>query len=519
MSSISLYRKWRPQTFSDLKGQDVIRDTLYYAVTHGQLSQAYLFCGPRGTGKTTTARLIAKVINCLAESGDKPCNSCSTCTSITNNANLDIIELDAASNRGIDEIRQLRDTVRFAPTQANYKVFIIDEVHMLTREAFNALLKTLEEPPSHVIFILATTEVHKIPPTIVSRCQRYDFRLATLDSLEQHVVAIAKEEQMKLTPDAARFIARLGEGSFRDALSLLEQVKAANQAEYTREVVEQLFGYIPEDHLVSCLGSILKGSLKEAHAQVDLALAKGADIKAFGEQLLAYSQSLLESVALEDYSGMPESLAAVAQSVGLRRLLGWVELLIAGLHEMKQCPIPRLPLDIAITKYATVFKSQEPTYTPTPIPNPPANKTTESGKTVAYVLQPPVASESSPVVLESPTPVHETVSVPVAVVLPETIEPENWKDILQELKKDAPSLVTSLVHGKVLGIESDTVKIAVRYKMHSDKINQVKNKLRIESAIAHVMGVPLKIEAQVLKEWPEETEEEVDLEKVFEFEE
>ncbi|HEY1074993.1 MAG TPA: DNA polymerase III subunit gamma/tau [Patescibacteria group bacterium] len=509
-TQISLYRKWRPQTFEDLKGQDVIRDTLRYALTHNQMSQAYLFCGPRGTGKTTTARLIAKLVNCLAEGEEKPCNTCSNCLSITDGANLDIIEVDAASNRGIDEIRQLRDSVRFAPTQARYKVFIIDEVHMLTREAFNALLKTLEEPPSHALFILATTEAHKIPATIISRCQRYDFRLATLDGLTTHLMYVAEQEGMNLAPDAARFIARLGDGSFRDSLSLLDQVRAANHPEYTLQVVEEMFGYIPVEQMATCLTAILSGDLVKAHGSVDAALARGADLRAFCDQLLALSQQCLEALVLQEFKTLPSALGTAVQGAGLSRLVQWLELLLEAIGDSKLSPIPRLPLDVAITKLNVAPQAARAVQpmAEVRVATPPA---IAAGPSIT--APPPRPQEESVVV-----PMQETVSVPVMVAVPHVVEAQDWQRVLEGLKKDAPSLLTSLSGARVTGVENGTMNVAVKYKMHADKVNQVKNKMKIEVVLQEVFQVPLKIEAVVVKDMATE-DDSVDVASVFEFEE
>lgn len=502
--SQSLYRKWRPQTFGDLKGQDVIRDTLVYALTNGQMSHAYLFCGPRGTGKTTTARLVAKLLNCTGESKDKPCNNCDSCKTITDGANLDVIELDAASNRGIDEIRQLRETVKFAPTQAAYKVFIIDEVHMLTREAFNALLKTLEEPPKHATFILATTEAHKVPATILSRVQRYDFRLATQEMLASHLIAVAKEEKMKLTPEAATFVARLGDGSFRDSLSLLDQVRANDYPEYTLEVVEKLFGYIPRQRVEAVLAAALSGDVKSAYQSVDEVLAQGADLRSFSDQLLSLSQELLESLILGDAGLVGADLIAVGRSLGLAKLVAWIELLADALQDMKSSPIARLPLDVALAKFAGSLSSVVPARAAAPVVAtfvaPAPVKAVEPSVPVA-VMQPEVVVDP---ILPSPAeldpPVVETVSVPVMALVPGEISKEDWQGMLVKLKQEAPSLLTSMAHARVLKVEHDVIRIAVPFKMHAEKLNQVKNRQIVETALAEVLGVPMKILAEVVKE-------------------
>jgi DNA polymerase-3 subunit gamma/tau len=520
----SLYRKWRPQTFDSLKGQTVIRDTLVYALKNNKLSQAYLFCGPRGTGKTTTARLIAKYVNCTAD-GDKPCNTCVACTSITDGSNFDILEVDAASNRGIDEIRQLRDSVRFAPTQAKYKVYIIDEVHMLTREAFNALLKTLEEPPAHALFILATTESHKIPATIISRCQRYDFRLPDKNTLTEHLMYIAKEEKANLAPDAAALIARLAEGSFRDALSLLEQILSLDKKAFTLSDVEAFFGYVPQEHVEQTLAAILRGDLPAAHAAVDTALAQGADLRAFCDRLLQVSQDALESLLMTNET-VSAALFATIKQAGLKKLVRWIDLLIDAMQQSKQSPIARLPLDVAIVKAnEEALAAPQIVMAPAPVA-PPITVTTTVAVAEKQTAPEPLVmtvTASEPVANQpEEMPVVETVSVPVAVALPSAIDPAEWQRVLDALKVETPSLVTSLSYARVMGIESDVVKIAVKYKMHADKLNQVKNRAVIEAVTHQILQAPLKIDAYVDKDLVIDDDEEGDdddLSSVFEFEE
>ncbi|GAI70863.1 unnamed protein product, partial [marine sediment metagenome] len=224
MASQVFYRKWRPQTLAEVVGQEQVTQTLLNALNNGRVSHAYLFCGPRGTGKTSTGRILAKAVNCLTNGKGEPCNTCPMCQAITEGRALDMIEIDAASNRGIDDIRGLRERVNYAPNQARYKVYIIDEVHMLTKEASNALLKTLEEPPPHVIFVLATTEAHKIIPTILSRCQRFDFRRISQTDVISKLTRICNTEGINMEPEALQLIAKAATGSLRDAENLLEQL-------------------------------------------------------------------------------------------------------------------------------------------------------------------------------------------------------------------------------------------------------------------------------------------------------
>ena len=281
MTYISLYRKWRPQTFSEIIGQDHITRTLQNAIQMGRIGHAYLFSGPRGTGKTTVAKLLAKALNCTNGPIPEPCDQCENCRQIREGVSLDVAEIDGASNRGIDEIRDLREKVRFVPSQGRYKVYIIDEVHMLTTEAFNALLKTLEEPPQHVIFIFATTEPHKVPATIISRCQTFEFHRIALPDLLERLEQVSQAEGLKPSAAALNLIARNAQGGLRDALSILDQCIAYAGAEIAVEDVKELLGVVDFDLLTKYTAAIQTGNLVEALIIIDEVLSLGKDLTQF----------------------------------------------------------------------------------------------------------------------------------------------------------------------------------------------------------------------------------------------
>lgn len=336
MAYISLYRKWRPQGFGDVEGQDNIVKTLKNSLDTGRISHAYLFCGPRGTGKTTVARLLAKGLNCHSGPTSIPCGTCDECTGITEGTSLNVIEIDGASNRGIDDVRELRGQVQYTPINAKYKVYIIDEVHMLTTEAFNALLKTLEEPPAHVIFIFATTDPHRLPPTILSRVQRYDFQRFSQEAMVRRLETVVEGEGFSSEREALQLIAEHAEGGMRDALSILEKC-AAFSDEITSATVEEVLGIAPQEQVRSFVNYLLDGAKVEALQTIDDLHGKGRDLGQFVRGVVGELRG-----GLLRQEGINEELSLLA-----------IEILSEALREMRFSPDPRIPLEVATLKIAT----------------------------------------------------------------------------------------------------------------------------------------------------------------------
>ncbi|MDQ4028561.1 MAG: DNA polymerase III subunit gamma/tau, partial [Actinomycetota bacterium] len=358
MAYLSLYRKYRPQTFDEILGQQHVSTTLANAIVEDRVAHAYLFTGPRGTGKTSTARILAKALNCEQGPTPTPCGVCASCVAIADGTSLDVIELDAASHSGVDDTRDILAGVALASAGSRKKVYMIDEVHMLTTPSFNALLKTLEEPPPHVIFILATTEAHKVLPTIQSRTQRFDFRLAPTELVQEHLAHVAVSEGIKIEEEALGVIARHAEGSFRDALSVLDQLSSFGDIVTTSDV-ERLLGGRPEDAYVELFDSIaahdIGGVFWSIHAQV----AQGADVRELTRGALRHARSLLLlntapeadellEVAQEDRS----VLSGQAERFSAGDLVRAIELLSTALTDMREAPNHRLLLEVAAVRAA-----------------------------------------------------------------------------------------------------------------------------------------------------------------------
>ena len=358
---LALYRKYRPKTFEEVIGQDHIVKTLTNQIKLDRISHAYLFTGSRGTGKTTTAQIFARAINCENNTNGSPCGKCATCESLAK-SNIDVLEIDAASNNGVDEIRELREKAKYPPVVGKYKVYIIDEVHMLSTSAFNALLKTLEEPPAHTVFILATTEVHKLPATILSRCLRFDFKLVALDELISLLKDILTKEKVKFDEQAVATIARAGEGSVRDTLSIADRCVSFSGNELTYEKVVQVLGSIGKDALIGVADKILNSDLGGTLYELDGILSQGKSPLVFSNELITYMRDLLLIYSLKEKSreivvvkdDIFEKMQAQATKNNYAKILNAIECLSEVEQELRYSAQPRIVLETAIVRTLSV---------------------------------------------------------------------------------------------------------------------------------------------------------------------
>ena len=519
MTAQALYLKYRPQTFDDVVGQEPITRTLRNALRHGKVRHAYLFTGPRGTGKTTTARLLAKAVNCRAAIDERPCNECSTCVAINQGRLLDLIEIDAASNRGIDEIRDIREKVGFRPSEGEYKVYVLDEAHMLTEPAFNALLKTLEEPPPHVIFALVTTDPHKIPATITSRCQRFDFGRIPVQAIVSRLAWIAAKEEVAVEQESLRFIAYHSTGAMRDAISLLDQLTSYGD-EITLDQTKMVLGTVASESAAKLAAHLVDADLAGGLDLINSAVGDGADPRQLGRDVIEYLRGLLlirEGAGTRLLRATDEQAAemeALAQRTTAEQLLRSIRLfndavidLRRGLHTIPQLPLElalvesRLEPDAPVPSSQGVHQEQalyqtSPQVASTPVAAQPKTETTEA-KTEEVAPQAPASmpaqmpsSEGQEVVAEHETPVRQgsTGSLTLAQV------EQAWASVLHAVRQRNPATEGALrTECKPVEVTGDEVVITFPYPFLREKLVDPKRKAEVQDALAEVLNTECRI--------------------------
>lgn len=489
----TLYRRWRPRGFSDFVGQSHVVTTLVNAVAGKKVAHAYLFTGPRGTGKTSIAKILAKALNCENPKGAEPCDQCSNCVRINEGVFLDVLEIDAASNRGIDEIRDLREKVKFAPAEGKYKIYIIDEVHMLTAEAFNALLKTLEEPPEFVVFILATTEVHKIPATILSRCQRFDFKRFTINEIKGRLEQIVTAEKLEASGGGLELIAKHADGGMRDAVSLLEQAIAHSESKLEEADVRAILGLIDQEEIEGITSAIIERDTKKALELLAKVNLSGKDLWQFGRSLVEHFRELLLTALGTEKSDKE----AEFNSAELVRI---IETLADATADVKRSQQSALPLELALIKLTTATSIRD--------------LETRIAKLEALVRG------DAKLVDTKPNPINEsvnrnnitktavpkekteqfTISQPVQPLITDPMK--HWEVFLEVIKKKKRTLAALVQEGKPVSFEDEELVVGfpANLKFHLENVKSPNNKELLESILKNICGRELKLKFIPLEE-------------------
>lgn len=492
--SQALYRKWRPARFNDVIGQEHITHTLQNSVGGDQVGHAYLFCGPRGTGKTTSARLLAKAVNCLGDDpSQRPCDNCSVCHAVNDGRFLDLIEIDAASNTGVDDMRDLRDKVNFAPSEGRFKVYIIDEVHMLSTAAFNALLKTLEEPPAHVKFILATTEEHKVPMTIKSRCQQFNFRLLTSKEINGRLQWLAEKEGLTVEPAALDLIAQQGAGSLRDAESLMDQLITSPDDPITLERTQMVLGTATEQSIALVTGAWLTGNSGEGLRVIHEALSSGADARQFARQMVAYLRELLllkaagDALPLDGTAERKQAMLAQINRTSTSALVRAVKAFNEAAMATASSWQPQLPLelayislmgDVAAVPIETGVAQTAVSPPPATVTSPPI-ATTQAAPVKAAPSPPPMQKRA--VVKQSPPPPPKPEPEPAAETAPSPMNGQpitldavrgSWREMVGQVGIHIKSLPALLNMGKPIALEGNVIVIGFDYPIFKDKFDK-----------------------------------------------
>ncbi|MFY0544694.1 DNA polymerase III subunit gamma/tau [Brevibacillus sp. H7] len=526
MAYTALYRVYRPQTFHDVVGQAHVTTTLRNALREGRLSHAYLFNGPRGTGKTSAAKIMAKAVNCEQPHDGEPCNQCATCRAITDGSVTDVLEIDAASNRGVEEIRDIRDKVKFAPSDVKYKVYIIDEVHMLTTEAFNALLKTLEEPPSHVIFILATTEPHKLPATIISRCQRFDFHRIALKEMVSRLQYICQTQGVQAEEQALQLVAKMAEGGMRDALSLLDQAISYSADVVKASDIIQITGTVSQAYFSVLARQIAEQDVAKVMEQFDQVMVQGKDPEQFLQDFLYYYRDMLllktapQLEEIVERKMLDDQFAQVAELYTIPALYSVIETISQALTQLKWSTYSRVLVELTLVKLCQPTRQTSPTVEPSGEELAAlTNRIRQLEEKLNQILQgqttlPTAAKSEEPRSREprriasaasggsSRTPMNKVREA--ARSIDENLTRQlrgQWSQILTEVKKVKIQYQAWLVNGQPAAASRDAVIVTFSSPIHCEKTMEPELKGIVERVMQGVLGRPMQLLSVMEEEW------------------
>ncbi len=478
--------------FEDVVGQDHVSETLKNSIKTGRIAHAYLFCGTRGTGKTSSAKIFSRAVNCTNSHDGNPCNECETCRGILDGSILDVYEMDAASNSGIDNIREIRDEVNYSPTSCKYKVYIVDEAHMLTTEAFNALLKTLEEPPGHVIFILATTEPHKIPATIHSRCQRFDFRRIGITDIERRLNKIVKEEEISITPDALELVAELADGSMRDGLSILDQCVAFARDGLRYDDIVDIVGVADRKVLFSVADCIAEFDSKTALNVIDEFLKKGKEAPNFIEELIGHFRALMICRSTDSPNDILEKTEEAivkykeqAEKFTIDRLISAISLLGEFLLMTKKMSAPNIAVEMAVVKLCSPEGSGDNAQLVMRLEK--LEKEIDAIKVNGFVAKKSSVKQKATFNTESDESVADA-----APHIDTAVSWTKWREALNVIKQESKSLYTFLFNANALYF-GDEIELVLTGDLAFEKINTTEGKEYLSKLFTSVQGSALRV--------------------------
>lgn len=509
LMSTTLYRKYRPQTFKEVVDQNHVKVTLQNEIETGKLAHAFLFSGPRGIGKTTIARVLAKSLNCQnrKDKESEPCCECASCLEITGSRSLDLVEIDAASNRGINEIRELREQTKYSPAKEKYKVFIIDEAHMLTTEAFNALLKTLEEPPAHAIFVLATTEIHKIPDTIISRCQRFDFKKVPFEAIVKHLGYISDQENIKVDKEVLENVARLSEGYLRDAISLLGQILALGEKNIDKETASLVLPRSDWQEVLKFISLLIDKDGRQSVELVNKLFEEGIDLEHFTSITIESLRKILYAKTTGDWQAVSwefgedwlKPLVKQSEKISAGELVKMIEILMIAFLDIKKAQIIQLPLEMAIVK---IVEDGE------------GGSDDDEGRSGPIAGSKMENEDQKSKIKEQNSTLNKQHSTYDSQPSTNNIQPSNntsvnisfkdikkkWPEVAEALKEHNHSLSTFLKVGSLCSLEGNCVMVSFDYKFHIERIKEKKNFAVICEVLKKVYNCDLLIDGRVAEQ-------------------